>query len=604
MNRISLTFIITAFTFLNFATAQTIPPKREFRAVWVASVSNIDWPTSKNLTPTQQRNEIVALLDKQKLNGMNAVVVQIRPSCDAFYGNAMEPWSEWLTGTQGTPPNPLYDPLAFIVEETKKRGMELHAWFNPYRAVVNKNSSSVHSSHVSNTHPQWIQVYDVLKVLDPGIPAVREYVIKVIVDVVKRYDIQGVHFDDYFYPYPKSGVPFLDSLTFVQYPNGFTDREDWRRNNINLLVKMLSDSIKAYKPWVKFGISPFGIWKNNTSDPLGSATTGFESYFGIYADSRKWMEEGWLDYINPQIYWSIGFNAARYEVLVPWWVNNSFGRHLYIGQAAYKIGSTSDPNWQNLSMMPNEIRLNRAYPNVHGSVFFSSKSITNNLGGFQDSLRNNLYKYPALIPTMPWKDSVPPNPPQNFSGLGDSMSLTLNWERPTPASDNDSAKYFVLYRFNHPDSINLNDPRKILFISAKDTTSYVDHFSGVGTPQYIYALSSFDKLHNESSPVFYYFNTTAIKRLAINPTEYGLEQNFPNPFNPITTIRFTLPENSFVTLKIYDVTGEEIFTLINEELRKGKHEIEFNADSLSSGTYIYQLRTESFVQSRKMLILK
>lgn len=600
--------IYIAALLINLASSilfpQTIPPKREFRAVWVASVSNIDWPTSKFLNPTQQKNEIITLLNKQKQNGMNAIVLQIRPSCDAFYGNAMEPWSEWLTGSQGAPPNPLYDPLAFIIEETKKRGMELHAWFNPYRAVVNKNSSSVHSSHVSNTHPEWIQVYDVLKVLDPGIPAVREYVVKVILDVVKRYDIQGVHFDDYFYPYPKNGIQFMDSLTFVQYPNGFTDRENWRRNNINLLVKMLSDSIKTYKPWVKFGISPFGIWKNNSSDPLGSATTGFESYFGIYADSRKWMQEGWLDYINPQIYWSIGFSAARYEVLVPWWVNNSFGRHLYIGQAAYKIGSTSDPNWQNFSMMPNEIRLNRAYPDVHGSVFFSSKSITNNLGGFQDSLRNNLYKYPALIPTMSWKDSIPPNPPQNFSGIGDSISLTLNWEKPTFASDNDSAKYFVLYRFSSPDSINLNDPRKIIFISANDTTSYADHFNGSAMPQFVYALTSFDKLHNESAPVYYYFNTTAVKRLALNPIGYGLEQNFPNPFNPLTKIRFSLPENSFVTLKIYDVTGKELHTLLNEPMDSGKHEIEFNADSLSSGTYIYQLRTEKFVQSRKMLILK
>jgi uncharacterized lipoprotein YddW (UPF0748 family) len=266
--------LLVTLSFINTFYAQEVPPKRELRAVWVASVTNIDWPSSKNLTSAQQRSELITLLNKHQLNGMNCIMFQIRPSCDAFYMNAMEPWSEWLTGSQGTPPNPIYDPLQFAVEECKKRGIELHAWFNPYRAVLNKNSSSVHFSHISKTHPEWIREYDALKLLDPGIPAVREYVTQVILDVVKRYDIQGVHFDDYFYPYPKTGFTFEDDSTFALYPNGFTDKDDWRRNNINILVQMISDSIKFYKPWVKFGISPFGIWKNSSTDPLGSATSG------------------------------------------------------------------------------------------------------------------------------------------------------------------------------------------------------------------------------------------------------------------------------------------------------------------------------------------
>ena len=269
--------LINILTFLFLASnfySQTIPPKREFRSVWIASVTNIDWPSNKNLTPSAQRTEYINILNKHKLNGLNAVVTQIRPSCDAFYQSAIETWSEWLTGTQGVAPNPFYDPLIFTIDETHKRGMEFHAWFNPYRAVLNKNTSSISPTHVSVVHPDWVREYGNLKLLDPGLPQVRNYVASVIMDVVRRYDIDGVHFDDYFYPYPQTGVTFQDSATFANYPNGFTNKDDWRRNNINLLIQMLSDSIKAVKPHVKFGIGPFGIWRNQSSDPLGSATAG------------------------------------------------------------------------------------------------------------------------------------------------------------------------------------------------------------------------------------------------------------------------------------------------------------------------------------------
>jgi len=263
MKSISITFL-TILISISTIYSQTIPPKREFRSVWIATVTNIDWPSSKTLSPSAQRTEYINILNKHKLNGLNAVVTQIRPSCDAFYQSPFEPWSEWLSGTQGVAPNPFYDPLIFMIDETHKRGMEFHAWFNPYRAVVNKNSSSVSSSHVSVVHPDWIREFGNLKLLDPGLPQVREYVAKVIMDVVRRYDIDGVHFDDYFYPYPQTGVVFQDSATFSNYPNGFTNKEDWRRNNVNLLIKALSDSIKAVKPHVKFGISPFAIWKNQS----------------------------------------------------------------------------------------------------------------------------------------------------------------------------------------------------------------------------------------------------------------------------------------------------------------------------------------------------
>lgn len=495
----SILIFALLFIFIPSIFSQSISPKREFRSVWVATVTNIDWPSSKGLSPSAQRNEYINILNKHKLNGMNAVVTQIRPSCDAFYQSAIEPWSEWLTGTQGLAPNPYYDPLTFMIEEAHKRGMEFHAWFNPYRAVVNKNTSSISSTHVSVTHPDWVREYGNLKILDPGLPQVREYVTSVIIDVVRRYDIDGVHFDDYFYPYPQAGVVFQDSATFANYPNGYTNKDDWRRNNVNLLIKMISDSIHAVKPYVKFGISPFGIWKNQSSDPLGSATSGFESYSGIYADSRKWMQEGWLDYINPQIYWNIGYSAAAYDILVNWWRNNSYGKHFYTGNAAYKIGSSSPSAWLNPSEMPNQVRLNRSSSGVYGMNFFSSKSITNNLLGIQDSLRNDLFKLPALVPVMPWKDSVPPLPPFNLSAAWiDSNEVSISWEKPAAASDGDSARQFIIYRFINEPENNINDPSKILAIVTADITNFTDIVSPI-YQSLTYIVTSIDRLQNESA---------------------------------------------------------------------------------------------------------
>ncbi len=597
--------LLTYFLFSTIIIAQTIPPKREFRAAWVATVTNIDWPSTTTLTPAQQRTEIINILNSHKNSGMNAIIFQIRPSCDAFYISNIEPWSQWLTGTQGTAPNPIYDPLSFAIDEAHKRGMELHAWFNPYRSVVS-SSSSVSNSHISKTHPEWhMQFGTPYKMLDPGIPAARNYVISVILDVVKRYDIDAVHFDDYFYPY--EGITVQDSMSWRLYGGGFSNKADWRRANVNTLITMLRDSIKYYKPYVKFGISPFGIWKNSSSDPLGSNTSGLESFSAIYADSRRWVQLGWIDYITPQIYWNIGYSVADYAVLVPWWSSNSFQRHFYVGQAAYRIGNSGA--WSNYSEMPNQIRLNRTYSQVKGSIYFSSKSITNNLGGFRDSLRNNFYKYPALIPTMPWKDSIPPNKPINLVAIKDTTAktITLTWNKPAAAVDGDSAKYFVVYRFNHPDSVNFEDPRFIKVIYANDTTKYTDNISGMLNQNFIYGVTAVDRLHNESQPAIYSFYPVAINDFANAPNNFKLEQNYPNPFNPSTTISFEIPYRTNVTLKVFDVMGNEVATLINNTVKNpGYFSIAFNGDfyNLSSGIYFYRLIAGNYIQTKKMILTK
>ncbi len=593
-------YVITLILLFNTTTfTQTIPPKREFRAVWVASVSNIDWPSSKWLSTSQQRSEFITLIDRHKINGMNAVVVQIRPSCDAFYANVKEPWSEWLMGSQGSAPIPFYDPLQFMIEETHKRGMEFHAWFNPYRSVVS-SSSNVHSSHISKTKPEWnLRFNSPYKMLDPGIPAARDYVISVIMDVVRRYDIDGVHFDDYFYPY--EGTSNQDSASWAAYSGGFTNKADWRRNNVNQFVKMLYDSIMTVKPKIKYGISPFGIWKNGVPPGI----TGLSAYDAIYCDALAWLNQRTVDYIMPQLYWVIG-GPQDYTKLMPWWAAQVNGRHLYTGNAAYRLNpaDTIKANWP-ATEIAEQIRWNRLIPTTYGQCFFSSKWITNNTKGIQDTLRNNLYKYPAIPPTMPWKDSIPPLPPTNLAASGNFVGITLHWEKPLPASDGDTAKYFIIYRANHPDSMNVNDPRQIKKILTIDTTAYTDVFLVSMDIPYTYIVTSVDKLHNESEPVAKVtFILTEVTLAESLPKEFKLEQNYPNPFNSSTTIEFSIPHSALITLKVYDILGREVATLIDDELKPGKYSFEFDALNLPSGVYIDRLVAGTFVSTKKMILQK
>ena len=579
--------------------AQTTPPKREFRAAWIAHVSNIDWPSVRALAPDVQRAEFIALLDFHKQAGMNAVVVQVRSSCDATYPSEIEPWSEWLMGQQGRTPN--YDVLAFMIAETHKRGMEFHAWFNPYRAVVSAGSSSIAASHVTNQRPEWILPYNTIRMLDPGLPAVRQYVVKVIMDVVRRYDIDAVHFDDYFYPYPQAGFTFADDNSFAANNRGFTSKDNWRRDNVDLLIKTVSDSVKNAKKYVKFGISPFGIWRNQTSDAAGSATNGLQSYSDIYADARRWLREGWVDYVAPQLYWSIGFPAAKYEVLVPWWANNANGKHVYIGQAAYRINNGgSDANWSLPNMMPNELRLNRATPSVLGSVYYSTTSLKTNPLGITDSLKTNFYKVPSLIPPMLWKDSIAPKAPTNLTATINAAqtNITLQWTRPAAAIDGETASYYVVYRFLVGETINLDKATAIRYISPSDiTTSFTDVFANPSA--FVYVVTAVDRLHNESvasSPAI----MTPTQEIVV---QNRFEPNVPNPFNEATTLRYSVEKSGFINLKIYDVSGRQITDLVNAQQNVGDYQVEWRPNNIPSGTYIAVLTTDGSAIITQRLVL-
>jgi uncharacterized lipoprotein YddW (UPF0748 family) len=483
---------------LSAQNTSKIAPKREFRGVWVATVANIDWPSRPGLTMDKQKQELIGILEQHKANGMNAIVLQVRPAADAFYAKSREPWSQWLMGKQGIAPSPGYDPLEFAIKEAHFRGMELHAWFNPYRATMSVNTV-VHESHMTRRHPELFFTYAGKKQFDPGIPEVREYIVQVILDVVKGYDVDGIHFDDYFYPYPVSGQKIKDDATFSKYPNGFTNINDWRRNNVDLLIKQLDDSIHHYKKHVKFGISPFGIWKNVAEDSIGSATNGLSNYSALFADSRKWVKEGWVDYINPQVYFSFTRKAAPFGTLVDWWSNNTFGRHLYIGQAAYLVNQKMEAAWSIPSQIPDQVRYIRNNNRVQGSVFFSSKSFSTIARAAGDSLKNDLYRFPALPPQMPWLDDVEPNAPQQLSADAMTDGVHLKWEKPLKAIDDETASGYVIYRFEEGDEINILDAKNILRISFEDYTSFIDTSVEKGK-RYNYMVTALDRLKNESEP--------------------------------------------------------------------------------------------------------
>jgi len=384
-------------------TTEKPQPPREFRGVWIATVENLDWPSRAGLSAAVQQQEFTKLLDQVKQMCLNAIVVQIKPVADAFYPSQYGPWSAYLSGTQGKDPG--YNPLAFMVSEAHRRNLEFHAWFNPYRLSLHNDINQLAPNHPARQHPDWIVSYGGRLYYNPGLPAVRAFVVSSILEVVTNYAIDAVHMDDYFYPYPVAGQNFPDDASFQKFNSGhFAKKADWRRDNVNQLIQQLSVSMKQIKPHIKFGISPFGVWRNKATDPTGSDTRATQNYDDLYADTRTWIRNNWLDYIAPQLYWPIGFAPAAYEKLVDWWSKEVGGRnvHLYIGHAVYKIGSNTPPAWTNPEEMVRQIQLNRNSPQVKGSIFFRLRSLLDNPLGFKDRLINDLYKQVAIVPEMPW----------------------------------------------------------------------------------------------------------------------------------------------------------------------------------------------------------
>lgn len=483
-----ITIVILSLILLASLFSKDMPPKREFRGVWLSTVANIDWPKNKNDSDVKKQSDLKNYLLKLKDSGVNSVLMQVRCSCDAMYKSEIDPWSYWFTGEQGKEPTVDWDPLEFAVEEAHKLGMELHAWVNPYRAVVAPTTSNVldasyvSSEHVVNTHPNWILKFSDVWIVDPGLPEVRDYISSVLMDIVTRYDIDGLHMDDYFYPY--SGITNEDTASFSFDPRGFTDIDDWRRDNINILVKTISDSIDAVKPWVKWGISPFGIWKPG----VPSGISGMNAYDVLYCDPIAWLQEKTVDYITPQCYWPFG-GGQDYGKLIPWWSEQAgmYGRHFYPGQGLYRASS-----WDR-GEIPQQVRLNRETDYCDGSVFFTANDFYENAMNTIDSLKYDLYSSPSLWPIMTWHDTLKPAMPENiqlvFEGDG---SKSLSWDDPTYTDPKDSAYAYVVYRSPYP--IDVNDMRTAQTILINNDNEFSDNNSG----SYYYGVTTLDRYKNES----------------------------------------------------------------------------------------------------------
>ena len=454
------------------------PPAREFRAAWIATVANIDWPSKPGLPVAQQKAELISLLDRAAQLHFNAIFFQVRPVGDALYPSAIEPWSEYLTGMQGRAPQPFYDPLALAIAEAHKRGLQLHAWFNPFRAAHPEAKSPPAPNHIVRTHPELVRHYGKQTILDPGEPEAQARALAGVLDVVRRYNVDGVVIDDYFYPYPEKNsagqdLDFPDAASWEKYgANSRLNRADWRRDNVNRFVQKLSQSIKTAKPWVQFGISPFGIWRPKNPPPI----TGMDAYEKIYADSRKWLVNGWVDYLAPQLYWPIASREQSFPVLFNWWESqNPDLRHIWPALADSSVG-TKFPAGE----IPHQIQITRQRSDP-GTVHYHLRSVLENPALAADV--QSQYALPALVPASPWIAAPTPMKPKLTVDIGES-SAHIRWENLT----GEPPRWWLLQS-----RANGNWTTRIF--PASRTDAYLDN----GIPDAI-SIRAVDRLGNLSEP--------------------------------------------------------------------------------------------------------
>lgn len=484
-----LLLVIFVSCSLSVAHAQK---KREMRGAWVATVANIDWPTDRLADAQTQKAELVRIIDSLHLNGVNAIMFQVRPTADALYKSDIEPWSEWLTGEQGKAPSSEFDPLQTAVEECHKRCMELHAWINPYR-VTNTPNAKLASNHLYFKKPELFLQYGEKIYFDPGRSETAEFLLKVLKDMVTRYDVDGLHLDDYFYPYPIKGKDFPDEATYKANPRGFKNKGDWRRDNVNQIVQRIHQMLLETKPWVQFGISPFGVWRNKSQDSKGSDTkAGCTNYDDLYADVILWANKGWIDYIAPQLYWEIGKTVADYAVLAPWWRENvNKNCNLYFGLYASGLVVNKPKVWKTPNELSRQLRYNRECVDVEGVIYYSTSYFLKNPQGLLDSLKTDFHRYPALTP-------VHGNGPESFYPLNVRLdSDTLSWS-PVVAEGGEAISYYVVYAFADSDDCDFDNPKNIVCLTAEPEVILSRY--GLNASIYNVVVTSVNRYGKESEP--------------------------------------------------------------------------------------------------------
>ena len=494
MKKIRLYRLLFIFLFVYHVIPAQEIDNREFRGVWIATVNNIDWPSRKNLSSDQQKQELIKMLELFKNLNFNAIIFQIRPAADAFYNSKFEPWSSWLNGEHDKAPLPYYDPLAFAITETHKLGMEFHAWLNPYRAIVDYEDFRSNPLPLVDENPEWFVNYGKNKYFNPGIPEVRLYTNKVVTDIVQNYDVDAIHFDDYFYPYKIENVNFPDEDAFQKYGAEFYPNklDDWRRENVTIIIEELFKTVKSIKPWVQFGISPFGVWRNKSIDPLGSDTdAGQTNYDDLYADILLWLKNGWLDYVLPQAYWHIGFDRADYKNIVSWWAQNNHKTNLYIGQAMYRQARGEPEAWtlQRKTEIEKQLDLNKSFPTVNGTVYFSAKSFFKNPFEINQVLKRNYYTNPLLPPSTNHDTKFIPEPvfKVRFTKLK-KRKYQLSWESIPENKEKEAVKYLV-FKFNKNEKIDIKRPSNIIALTGEKQIVINKKIAKKGTTFAIQAVS-------------------------------------------------------------------------------------------------------------------
>ncbi|MDR0976282.1 MAG: family 10 glycosylhydrolase [Prevotellaceae bacterium] len=468
-------------------------PKREFRAAWMQTVNG----AYRGMSTEAMKQTLINQLNSLQGAGINAIIFQVRPEADALYHSELEPWSRFLTGVQGLAPQPDWDPMSFMIEECHRRSMEFHAWINPYR-VKTTLKSELAPTHIYYKHPEWFVTYGDQLFFDPALPESRDWICRVVSDIVSRYDVDAIHMDDYFYPYPISGTAYPDDESFARYGAGFANKGDWRRDNVNQLIRRLHETVRALKPWVKFGVSPFGVYRNESSDPLGSRTQALQNYDDLYADVLLWARKGWIDYNIPQIYWQIGHPRADYGVLVEWWSRHAENRPLFIGQSVTNTVQYADPQRSDTNQTTAKFRLQRLYQSIGGSCQWPASAVIENAGGYRDSLVTEYHRYPALVPVFDFIDDVAPDKVRKVKPVWTADGYLLFWTAPKYKDEMQRAVQYVVYRFDDKEKVNLNDASHIVAVT-RDPFIKLPYENG--KTKYRYVVTALDRLHNESRSV-------------------------------------------------------------------------------------------------------
>ena len=485
-------FLVILLSLFSFAVQAKVDdnPKREFRGAWIQAVNG----QFTGMSEDEMKKYLINMLNNLQKVNVNAVIFQVRVEGDALYESRYEPWSRFLTGVQGKSPG--WDPLAFMVDECHKRNMELHAWINPYRART-KSTKSVAANHPSAKRPADFIKYDGMLFFNPALQGNRDHICGIVRDILYRYDVDGLHIDDYFYPYPAAGKEFDDEAWFKR--SNATDKGKWRRENVNHLIYQLHKTVREVKPWVKFGVSPFGIYRNDKSWEFGSKTNGLQCYDDLYADVLYWIEQGWVDYCIPQVYWEIGHKAADYDELVKWWAKYASKRPLYIGQDVQRTVKAKEPGSATGNQQVEKYELQRAQGNIQGSCFWDAASAANNVDGYRDYLAKGIYRYPALMPVYDFIDNKAPAKVKGVRLIEDGNSNVLVWVLGKKADKDEmnAPHRFVVYRFAKGEKVNLDNPKNIVTITSKPFYKLPKGTRG----KYTYVVTVLDRMQNESKGV-------------------------------------------------------------------------------------------------------